>query len=224
MPQKVRIDITGNRYGRLTVLGYAYTKEKKAYWTCQCDCGSVVIKQSALIRYGHTRSCGCLHKDQLSEMSRRYNIIAPRRLYQVWHGMLDRCENEKARYFYNYGGRGISICDEWHDYEKFASWALSNGYSDELTIERIDNNGNYSPNNCKWATKKEQENNKRTNHFVTMDGETKTISQWCELYGTKPVTVQSRLRLGWSEEKAIKTQPISKFHPQKKKELLEVKY
>lgn len=144
--------------------------------------------------------------------NRKYKVIAPRRLYQTWYGMINRCENEKWRYFCNYGGRGISVCEEWHDFDKFASWALRHGYAENLSIDRIDNDGNYCPENCKWSTKIEQENNKRTSRKVEIDGKVLNLCKWCEIYGISPVTVQSRLRYGWGIEDAIKT-PVA---PKKK--------
>lgn len=204
----------GNRYGRLVVLEYAGTNGHNALWRCRCDCGNECVKLGIELRSGHTRSCGCLHKEQLAERSRKYKVVAPRRLYQTWHGMIERCENKNARYYCNYGGRGISVCKEWHDFEEFASWALNNGYTNDLTIDRIDNDGNYCPKNCKWSTKIEQENNKRTNRKVEMDGKVLNLCKWCEIYGISRDTVQSRLRLGWSIDDAIK-KPV----PPKKKVL-----
>lgn len=207
-----RKDETGNRYGRLTVLEYAGTNGHNALWKCKCDCGNECVKLGIQLRRQQTRSCGCIHKEQLSARNQRYSVIAPRRLYQTWHGMIDRCEKRKSKYYCNYGGRGISVCEEWHDFDSFASWALTHGYSDDLTIDRVDNDGNYCPENCKWSTKVEQENNKRTNRRVEIGGKTMNLGQWCETYGISPITVQSRLRYGWNIEDAIKT-PVS---PKKK--------
>lgn len=195
----------GNRYGKLLVLEYAGTNGHNALWKCKCDCGKECVKLGVSLRCGHTRSCGCYHKEQLSERNTKYKVCAPRRLYQTWRGMIDRCENPKAKYYCNYGGRGISVCTEWHEFETFAKWALNNGYTKELTIDRMDNDGSYCPENCKWSTKIEQENNKRSNRKVTINGETKNLCQWCELYGIKEVSVYSRMRYGWDIEKAIKT-------------------
>lgn len=208
-----RIDITGNRFGRLIVLEYAFTKKKTAYWNCKCDCGRTCVVSTQCLRGGHTRSCGCFHKDQLVERQRKYNVTAPRVLYYRWCNMISRCENPSDSGYCNYGGRGIAVCDEWHDYNVFATWALLNGFATGLSIDRINNDGNYSPDNCRWATRKEQENNKRSNRRVEMDGETKTLSQWCEIYNINNITVQSRLRYGWTIEDAIKRPVNHKYHP-----------
>lgn len=200
-----RIDETGNRYGRLLVLEYACTVRKKAVWKCKCDCGNEVLVIGQDMRTGHTNSCGCLQKDFVVKKNRKYGIDYPTRLYHSWHSMIARCENPRTNYYCNYGGRGISVCEEWHDFETFAEWALNNGYSDNLTIDRIDNDGGYSPQNCRWATKIEQENNKRTNRKVTINGITKNLVAWCNSYGINEITVFSRLRYGWDIEKAITT-------------------
>lgn len=199
----------GNRYGSLVVLEYAGTNGHNALWKCICDCGNECIKLGLSLRNGRVKSCGCLHRKQLDERNRRYNIRYPRRLYYSWNGMIARCEKENASGYKDYGGRGITVCEEWHNFETFALWALSNGYRENLTIDRINNNGNYCPENCKWSTKSEQENNKSTNRPITIDGDTKNLTQWCAIYGIKKSTVYSRLRYGWNIEKAIKT-PVCK--------------
>lgn len=124
--------------------------------------------------------------------------------------MIKRCDNPSNKYYKNYGGRGIFVCEEWHSLDNFASWALSNGYSEDLTLDRINNDDGYYPENCRWATKKEQENNKRTNRHITIDGETKTVAQWCEIYGISQQTVHSRLTNGWNEQDAIRIPPLRK--------------
>ena len=119
--------------------------------------------------------------------------------------MKERCDNPKVRNFKNYGGRGISVCEEWKSFERFAEWALSNGYNDNLTIERIDNSKGYSPKNCRWITSFEQASNKRSNHLYTINGRTDTITNWARFYGIKPTTVFCRLYKGWSEYDALTT-------------------
>ena len=204
-----RVNEVGNRYGSLEVLEYYGTNGHNALWRCKCDCGNECVKLGISLRAGHTKSCGCLHKTQLIERNRKYHFDYPRRLYHTWVHMIARCEKPKDAAYKDYGGRGIRVCDEWHDFEKFAKWAISNGYKGTLTIDRIDNSGDYCPENCKWSTKIEQENNKRTNRPVTINGITKNLVQWCNLYGINRNTVQSRLRYGWDIESAITT-PVSK--------------
>lgn len=129
------------------------------------------------------------------------------RLNKIYNGMKDRCLNPCSPSYKNYGGRGISICQEWNNFHNFAEWAKNNGYQDDLTLDRIDVNGNYEPSNCRWITLKEQQNNRTNNHLITYDGETKTLQQWGEKLGIKWTTLYKRLQSGWSVERALKTPP-----------------
>ena len=127
------------------------------------------------------------------------------RLHKIWEAMIARCEYEKHPYFADYGGRGITVCVEWHNYVTFRDWAKSNGYSEQLTIDRIDNEKGYAPDNCKWSTMKEQQNNKRNNHYLTWNGETRNITGWSEITGIKKTTIRERINSGWSIEKTLTT-------------------
>jgi hypothetical protein len=129
------------------------------------------------------------------------------RLYAIWSEMRHRCHNPNHRVFSNYGGRGINVCPEWENYAIFHKWAITNGYNKNLTIDRINNDGNYEPENCRWATMKEQQNNRRDNHLVSWDGQTKTLAQWAEERGLAPVTLATRLRRGWPVDRAL-TKPL----------------
>ena len=141
-------DLTGQRFGRLTVLERTELK-----WLCKCDCGNKKIVAGGHLVSGDTKSCGCL---------RIKHGMRNTRLYSIWHGMKERCYNTKHKFYKHYGGRGIKVCEEWkNDFQTFADWALSHGYADNLTIDRIDVNGNYEPSNCQWATNAEQQRNKR---------------------------------------------------------------
>ena len=185
----------GERYGRLVVLENHHPKDEVL---CICDCGKLKTARASNVFYGGTRSCGC----KFSEGNNRKHGDRHTRLYGIWKGMNERCNTKSCSTYKNYGARGICVCKEWREYTVFKEWALSNGYSDDLTIDRIDVNGNYEPNNCRFATTKEQANNKRSNRYITYNGETKTLMEWSEIFGIKYATLWARLKSGWTFEAA----------------------
>jgi DNA-binding protein Fis len=202
-------DLTGQRIGHLTVLGRSgYSKDDRIMWECKCDCGKTVKRKGKGLKRGNleTKSCGCCSLDTLPSENtvRAKHMGTNSRLFRIWKGMRDRCHCEKWEGYKRYGGRGITVCNEWNEsYVNFRDWALSNGYASNLTIERKDVNGNYCPENCTWATWKEQANNRRGSLFATYNGETKSIPDWARLFGINNVTLRNRLKRGLSMEEAI---------------------
>lgn len=206
------IDLTGNVYGRLTVIkyfGYSITPKGKRRnkWECLCSCGNVAVVGGSDLRKGHTLSCGCYQKEQISNAIKTHGL-SKTRLYRIWSGMKKRCENPNAERYPHYGGRGITVCKEWNTFESFRDWALNNGYNEKLSIDRKDLNKGYEPSNCKWSTDKEQANNTSRSHTVEFNGETHTISEWSEITGITRRTLNKRINNGWSPERALTEKPV----------------
>lgn len=213
-------DLKGKRFGRLTVLGRgdSYINPNgtsRVVWNCLCDCGNTTNVFASALTQGLTRSCGCYKSEVKRKQLTKHGELSngnDSRLYLSWECMKSRCYNPHNDFYYRYGGRGISVCDEWKDsFANFREWALGNGYKDGLTIDRVDVNGNYEPSNCRWATSKEQANNKCTSHFVTYKGKTKTITQWSESTGLSYATLLGRIKRGWNVEKMLTTPNMSKM-------------
>lgn len=200
-----KINFIGRKSGFLTVVDINYTK-KPRYNTiliCLCKCGKIVkIDRSTFVR-GRCKSCGCYREDKYKSggMCNKHNM-SKTRIYRIWGKMKRRCKNKDNK---NYGGRDIKVCIEWkNNFVNFYNWAIKNGYKDNLTIDRIDVNGNYCPENCRWATVKEQANNRRNNCFVFYNGHNFTVLELAEKHGIKRVTLAQRLKSGWDIERALK--------------------
>ena len=205
------LNLTGQRFGALVVIGRADNDPSgKTRWWCQCDCGELkVILATSLVR-GLTRSCGCFNKSVASKRMRKH-LLSGHRLYGIWTDMKKRCSNPSCKSFDNYGGRGIKVCPAWENhFQLFYTWSLLNGYSDNLSLDRIDVNGDYHPDNCRWVDRVTQANNCRTNHYLTYQGERKTIAEWARVLGMSDAVIRTRIsKLGWSTEKALST-PVRK--------------
>lgn len=197
-------DLTGKKFGKLTVIKRVKnSKNNHARWLCECECENKVAVLSASLRDGNTRSCGCLQREKAREAKTKHGL-ANSRLYIIWFNIKQRCNNSKNPNYKHYGGRGIKICKEWQEnFMSFYNWAMDNGYKEDLTIDRIDVNGNYEPNNCRWATSDIQANNMRTNRILTYKEETHNMKQWAKILNINYTTLHSRFRKGWTIEKAF---------------------
>ena len=207
------IDETGNKYGRLTVGSKAGSNHRgMVMWECACECGNTTTVQGVLLRSGNTKSCGCLRVDtpaidKVTHGMNRKGKMHP--LYRVWVGMKTRCTNQNEASWDNYGGRGISVCEEWQTFEPFYKWAKDK-YRKGLEIDRADNNKGYSPDNCHFVTTTENMRNKRNNRHITIGGETKLLVEWAEETGIDRLTLYQRVKAGWGEGDLLA--PVGKYH------------
>ena len=200
------IDLTGQKFGRLTVIRFDHSQNGKKYYLCQCDCGNLKTVSSHSLKSGNTKSCGCLHKEILTQRNKENRIHHPtsERLLRIWRAMLHRCYKETDEHYDYYGGRGIKVCDDWRDFENFQNWALANGYTDDLTIDRVDGDKDYCPENCSWTTMTVQNNHKSDTKWLTYKGKTQSLSDWCRELGLDYFRTKARLNsLGWSVEDAF---------------------
>ena len=207
-------DLTGEIFGRLTVVRLLdkRSKHNSIYWECVCDCGKVIEVMGRSLKSGHTKSCGCYRSDLLVKENFKHGMSRDP-LNSVFSRMKDRCYNEKDLAYHNYGARGIYIGEEWLlDRSSFFTWAFNNGYTVGLEIDRIDNNGPYSPENCRWVTCKQNSRNKRNNHFLTFEGKIQTIAEWADEMELKYSTVAARIRRGYSIEKVLSTTNLRTGH------------
>jgi hypothetical protein len=182
-------DISGQRFGRVVaktpIPKDRAEKSKHIYWNCECDCGNKFRTSATNLKTGHAKSCGCISKEKASMMRRTHSATskeaAPivRRLYRVWDGMKERCSNPNHVGFKDYGGRGIKVCEQWLNFSNFLSDMMPS-YKSGLQIERMDNNGDYTPSNCTWATRKQECRNRRSNHMISFNGKIQCISAWAE--------------------------------------------
>jgi hypothetical protein len=202
-------NITGQRFGRLLVLGYVGTdNSRNSIWRCKCDCGaSADVRRSHLVG-GITQSCGCFGSERRSELTKeRFTThgMSDTPAYNAWSNMRMRCQNPSHPSYSNYGGRGITVCKRWQEFENF--FADMGEPPAGMSLDRKDNDGNYEPDNCRWATNRQQAINKRSNQLLTLDGRTMTMMQWASVTGIKANTIWYRLDRGWTVEDAL-TRPV----------------
>jgi hypothetical protein len=209
--KKTRLDLKGKQFGRLTVLEYSHTnKHGQSMWKCRCACGSERIVTGSHLKSGHSISCGCYNAEAAKDR-RKTHGKRKTRLYRIWLNMKARCTIESVSQFKNYGGRGITVCEEWaNSFQAFYDWAMSNGYDEnaprgKCTIDRIDVNGNYEPSNCRWVSIQAQQFNKSTSKTVTLNGETHTLKEWSDKVGVNYSTMHSRYRAGKPPEEILRT-------------------
>lgn len=202
----------GKRFGRLFVAGRTedyITPSGSAHkkYICICDCGSQTTALKEHLTSGRQKSCGCLKKENGNPTHREIHT----RLYRIWGNMCNRCSNSNNPAWDRYGGRGITVCDEWKSFECFRDWAMKNGYADNLTLDRRDNDMGYNPSNCRWVDRFAQANNKRDNHVIAYNGETKTLAEWARTIGIPYKTLHNRVvSMDWPIERAF-TQPVRSY-------------
>jgi hypothetical protein len=201
------IDLTNQTFGKLIVIERASNGNSRPHWLCQCECGNNIIVKGDSLRSGNTKSCGCLNKENLLQRNTTHGMCKRGEVsntYRSWQSMRERCYYQAHKNFDTYGGRGITVCDEWkNSFEAFYKdmGECPKGYS----LDRIDSNGNYELNNCRWATRKEQADNRRNSLKLTYLGRTDTLKNFSEEYNIPYTTVIDRLKRGWSIEKTLTT-------------------
>lgn len=203
------IDITGQKFGKLFVVKRCGSANGQALWLCRCDCGNMSTVRGYQLRHGLIYTCGKCEKNH-GKITHGMTVEKEARIYRTWINMKDRCGNPKYIGYHNYGGRGITVCPEWvgkGGFERFYEWAMENGYNDALTIDRIDGEKGYCPENCKWSTTAEQSLHKRTNRIIEIGGRTQTITEWSREYGMRTDTVAYRIKHGMSAIEAL-TMPL----------------
>jgi len=193
------IDLLGKVFSRLSVTRRSEnTKGGKAKWECICECGNTKVVSGENLRNGRTKSCGCYGAEVTSKQFKTHGYTKTP-TYGTWQAMRKRCTNPRDTYFNYYGGRGITVCDSWNT---FANFLEDMGERPKgMTIDRINTNGNYCKDNCKWSTSEEQANNKSNNHNITIDNQTKTLTEWSRIYNIDPKITWKRMNRGWSNDK-----------------------
>lgn len=202
------LDLTNKRFGKLVALRtVGNNNHGSKLWLCKCDCGKMSVVVSTQLTCGITKSCGCLSSEKAIKRNLKHGK-SKTRLYTIYSGMKQRCYYPKDRCYKNYGAKGITICEEWKDFENFYDWAVKNGYSEGLSIDRIDNSRGYSPDNCRWVSSIVQACNKQNNHLITWKGETHTLSQWSRITGIESSLIRYRLKRGMDLDLVLKNNKL----------------
>lgn len=198
------IDLTGQVFGRLTVEGQEEARDNRGrvVWRLACQCGNKVFYEAGRFKYGNTTSCGCYRRELVGDEHRSHGL-SKSPTYSSWMTMKKRCYNERCPDYPLYGARGIKVCERWSKFENF--YADMGSRPDGMTLDRIDSNGDYCPENCRWATPKEQARNKRSTRMATLNGKTKSIRDFCDELSLNASTVMNRLQMSWSVERALTT-------------------
>lgn len=221
--------LTGNKFGKLLVVALSTHRDlkKNCYWICRCECGTLCLACSERLISNQKKSCGCLVKETSARLVRSMNTthgdarngkISTE--HKAWTSMRQRCNCQTHKFYLRYGGRGITICERWSKFENFLS-DMGRKPSPHLTLDRIDNEGNYEPNNCRWASYSQQQNNRSSNRVFEFNGTSKTLKQWCVQFGINPVTASDRIKRGWTFARAM-TQPVNKLRTSKLKRVNEI--
>ena len=196
-------DLTGKRFTRLTVIKQNGVKNQKQVWLCRCDCGKEINVSTSSLNYGNSKSCGCIGSEKTILRSTKHGLCHSN-IYKVWSAMRQRCNNENSKDYYLYGAKGIKVCKDWEDdFMSFYNWSIENGYDEKLTIDRIDNDKGYYPENCRWADLKTQANNQKRIKKYTYKGVTDTITYLSEMFNVRKETVRNRVMRGYTIDQAI---------------------
>lgn len=195
-------DITGRVFGRLTVLGFVEKRGRRLFWLCRCQCGTCKAVSRNHLSSGHAQSCGCLRREKAATLKRTHGRSDSVE-HRIWRGIKSRCHNPNSRQYADYGGRGILVCKRWKaSFEAFFT-DMGPRPSANHSIDRINNDRGYSPENCRWAERKQQNRNSRHNHLFTYNEETLCLAEWADRFGISPATLSYRLHRGWDFHRAV---------------------
>ena len=203
--------MTGIKINRLTAIRLSHVENYKAYWVFSCECGNMITRHGSMVRSGGIKSCGCLKREasHTNGKNNKTHGLSKTKLYDVHRQMMQRCYNVECKDYKNYGGRGIFVCNEWMNLAEFISWAENSGYKNGLTIERINVNEGYYPDNCTWIANKFQAHNTRKVKTITFNGETNVLSYFADKYGISVHTLIGRHKRGWDISKMLTLKPLS---------------